>query len=82
MLRVLYTQQHMNVYVVTVRYPYSDSEMVSVYDSMDAVMNKMEMMRLHAMDEDEEINIHCMEVIDTEESLKRLNNVRKYKGTN
>jgi hypothetical protein len=72
----------MNVYVVTIRYPYADSEMVSVYDSMDAVMNRLEMCRLHGIDEDEEINIQCMEVIDTEESLKRLNNVRKYKQVN
>ena len=72
----------MNVYVVTIRYPYADSDMVSCYDSMDAVMHKVEMMTLHGMDEGEEINIQCMEVIDTEESLKRLNNVRKYKQVN
>lgn len=69
----------MNVYVVTQSYPYSSTEMVTVYDSMDAVMHKMEILRLHGMDEDEKISIECMEIINTEESLKRLNNVRKYK---
>ena len=70
----------MNVYVVTQTYPYSGTDMISVYDSMDAVMHKMEMIRLHGMDEDEEISIECMEIINTEEALKRLNNVRKYKA--
>ena len=69
----------MNVYVVTQRYPYSESDIVSVYLNMDAVMHKMEILRLHGMDEDEKISIECMEIINTEESLKRLNNVRKYK---
>ena len=83
MLRVLYTQpQHMNVYVVTQRYPYSESDIVSVYLNMDAVMNKMKIVHLHGMDELEEIKIECVEVIDEETSLQRLNNVRKYKENN
>ena len=83
MLRVLYTQpQHMNVYVVTQRYPYSESDIVSVYLNMDAVMNKMKIVHLHGMDELEEIKIECVEVIDEETSLQRLNNVRKYKEKN
>ena len=45
----------MNVYVVTHRYPYSDTDCVSVYQNMDAVMHKMEIIRLHGMDELEEI---------------------------
>jgi hypothetical protein len=69
----------MNVYVVTQRYQYSDTDCVSVYLNMDAAMHKMEVVRLIGMDEGEEINIECMEVIDEEEALKRLNNVRKYK---
>ena len=69
----------MNVYVVTQRYQYSDTESISVYLNMDAAMHKMEIVRLIGMDEGEEINIECMEVIDEEEALKRLNNVRKYK---
>jgi D-ribose pyranose/furanose isomerase RbsD len=69
----------MNVYVVTQRYPYSETDVVSVYQTFDAVMNKMEITRLHGMDELEEINIECMEVLTEEVALERLNNVRKYK---
>ena len=72
----------MNVYVVTQRYPYSESDHVSVYLNMDAVMNKMKIVHLHGMDELEEIKIECVEVIDEETSLQRLNNVRKYKENN
>ena len=67
----------MNVYIVTIKYPYSDDTLVSVYDSMDAVMNRLEMCRLHGVDEDEEINIHCQEVISLDTSKERLENVRK-----
>jgi hypothetical protein len=76
---VFFTPNNMNVYVVTQRYQYSDTDCVSVYLNMDAAMHKMEVVRLIGMDEGEEINIECMEVIDEEEALKRLNNVRKYK---
>lgn len=69
----------MNVYVVTQRYPYSDTDSVSVYLNMDAAMHKMEIVRLIGMDEGEEIKLECIEVVDEEEALKRLNNVRKYK---
>jgi len=70
----------MNVFVVTQRYPYSESDIVSVYQNIDAVMHKMEILRLHGMDELEEIKIECTEVITEEVALERLNNVRKYKG--
>ena len=69
----------MNVFVVTQRYPYSESDIVSVYQNIDAVMHKMEILRLHGMDELEEIKIECTEVITEEVALERLNNVRKYK---
>ena len=72
----------MNVYVVTQRYPYSDTDVVSVYLNMDAVMHKMEILHLHGMDEGEEVNIECMEVVDEATALERLNNVRKYKENN
>ena len=49
---------------------------------MDAVMHKMEIIRLHGMDELEEIKIECTEVIDEDTALERLNNVRKYKQVN
>ena len=70
----------MNVFVVTQRYPYSESDIVSVYQNIDAVMHKMEILRLHGMDELEEIKIECTEIITEEVALERLNNVRKYKG--
>ena len=70
----------MNVYVVTIKYPYSDLECVNVYDSMEAVMHRLEMSRLHGVDEGEEINIQCVEVLTEQVALERLNNVRKYKG--
>ena len=72
----------MNVYVVTQRYQYSDTDCVSVYLNMDAVMHKMAILHLHGMDEGEEINIECMEVIDEATALERLNNVRKYTTKN
>jgi hypothetical protein len=49
---------------------------------MDAVMHKLEIMRLHGVDEDEEINIKCEEIVTEEKALERLNNVRKYKENN
>jgi hypothetical protein len=72
----------MNVYVVTQRYPYSDTDSVSVYLNMDAAMHKMEVVRLIGMDEGEEIKLECIEVVDEEAALERLNNVRKYKKKN
>ena len=72
----------MLVYVVTQRYPYSESDIVSVYQNIDAVMHKMEITRLHGMDELEEIKIECVEVINEDTALERLNNVRKYAKKN
>ena len=70
----------MNVIVVTIKYPYCDHECVNVYDSMEAAMHRLEMSRLHGVDEGEEINIQCVEVLNQEMAHERLNNVRKYKG--
>ena len=70
----------MNVIIVTIKYPYCDHECVNVYDSMEAAMHRLEMSRLHGVDEGEEINIQCVEVLNQEMALERLNNVRKYKG--
>ena len=70
----------MNVYVVTQRYPYSETDAVSVYLNLEAAMHKLELAKVVGFDEGEEFNLHCMEVIDETEALKRLNNVRKYKA--
>jgi len=72
----------MLVYVVTQRYPYSESDIVSVYQNIDAVMHKMEIVRLHGMDELEEIKIECVEVVSEDTALERLNNVRQYSKRN
>ena len=61
---------------------YSDHTDVSVFMNMDALMHKMEIIRLIGMDEGEEINIECMEITDEETALERLKNVRKYKQVN
>ena len=79
---MFFTPNNMNVYVVTQRYPYSDTDSVSVYLNMDAAMHKMEVVRLVGMDEGEEIKLECIEVVDEETALERLNNVRKYKKKN
>ena len=42
----------------------------------------MKIVHLHGMDELEEIMIECVEVIDEETALQRLNNVRYYKEKN
>ena len=76
---MFFTPNNMNVFIVTIKYPYSDVECINVYDSMEAVMHRVEMSRLPVVDEDEEINIRCVEVLTEQVALERLNNVRKYK---
>lgn len=69
----------MNVYVLRYRTEYSDSDMVSVYSNLRAVMNRLEISDLHGnFDEGETMTIECMEVTTEEESLERLNNIRKH----
>ncbi len=69
----------MNVYVLRYRTEYSDSDMVSVYTNLRAVMNRLEISDLHGnFDEGETMTIECMEVTTEEESLSRLNNIRKH----
>ena len=53
--------------------------MVTVYDSLGAVMNRLEISKLHDnFDVDETMTIECMEVTTEKESLKRLNNIRAH----
>jgi hypothetical protein len=66
-----------NVYVLRYRTAYECTEMVTVYSSLEAVMNRLEISKLHDnFDVDETMTIECMEVTTEEESLKRLNNIR------
>ena len=68
-----------HVYVLRYRTAFDCTEMVSVYSSLGAVMNRLEISKLHDnFDVDESMTIECMEVTSEEESLKRLNNMREY----
>ncbi len=69
----------MNVYVLRYQTEYSDNEMVSVFSNLRAAMNRIEISDLHGnFDEGETMTIECMEVTTEEESLSRLNNIRKH----
>ena len=67
--------------VYVLRYSLScGTELVSCYHSMQGVINRLEMMKLHdSLIEDESVHIEKMEVIDDEESERRLNTVKSYK---
>jgi hypothetical protein len=68
----------MNVYVLRYKTEWSD-DMISVYDSLRGVMNRLEISDLHGnFDEGETFTIECMEVTSEETSLERLNNIRKH----
>ena len=67
------------VYVLRYRTAFDSTEMVSIYSSLGAVMNRLEISKLHDnFDVDESMTIECMEVTSEEESLKRLNNIRAH----
>ena len=67
------------VYVLRYRTAYDCNEMVSLYSSLGAVMNRLEISKLHDnFDVDETMTIECMEVASEKESLKRLNNIRAH----
>ena len=69
----------MNVYTLRYKTAWSGDEMLMVYSSLRAVMNRLEIMDLHDnFDEDETVIIECMEVTSEETSLERLNNIRKH----
>ena len=69
----------MNVYVLRCRTEYSDSDMITVYSNLRAALNRLEISDLHGnFDEGETMTIECMEVTTEEESLERLNNIRKH----
>jgi hypothetical protein len=65
------------IYVLRYHTAYEGSELVSLYSSLGALMNRLEISKLHDnFDVDESMTIECMEVVSEEESLKRLNNIR------
>ena len=68
----------MNVYVLRYKTEWSD-ELISVYDSLRGVMNRLEISDLHGnFDEGETFTIECMEVTSEDVSLQRLNNIRTH----
>ena len=53
--------------------------LVSVYDSLDAVITRLELMKVHDnFDECESFTVRCEEIVDNDEMTKRLNNIKKY----
>ena len=53
--------------------------LVSVFDSLDAVITRLELMKLHDnFDEYESVKIDCQEVVDNDEMTQRLNRVKKH----
>jgi hypothetical protein len=67
------------VYVLRYRTAFDGNEMVSVYSTLRGVLNRLEISDLHGnFDEDETFTIECMEVTSEEQSLERLNNIRKH----
>ena len=69
----------MNVYVLRYSMPWDGTDMVSVYDSFQGVMNRLAITQLHDnFDEDEKFTIECMEVTSEATSLERLNNIRSH----
>ena len=53
--------------------------LVSVFDSIDAVITRLELMKLHDnFDEYESIKIDCQEVVDNDEMTRRLERIKKH----
>ena len=53
--------------------------LVSVFDSLDAVITKMKIMQLHnSFDDCESITIDCQELVDNDEMEKRLARVKQH----
>ena len=66
--------------VITFQYEtnYGDT-LVSVYDSLDAVITRLELMKLHdTFDECESIKIDCQELVDNDEMTKRLERIKEH----
>ena len=68
----------MNVFTFSYETNTGDT-LVSVFDSIDAVITRLELMKLHDnFDEYESVTIRCEEIVDNDEMTKRLNNVKEY----
>ena len=68
----------MNVFTFQYKTNCGDT-LVSVFDSIDAVITRLELMKLHDnFDEYESIKIDCQEVVDNDEMTQRLERVKKH----
>ena len=68
----------MNVFTFQYETNYGDT-LVSVFDSIDAVITRIELMKLHgSFDECESIKIDCQEVVDNKEMLERLERIKEH----
>tara|TARA_B100000405_G_scaffold69872_1_gene47915 strand:+ start:436 stop:663 length:228 start_codon:yes stop_codon:yes gene_type:complete len=68
----------MNVFTFQYETSYGDS-LVSVFDSIDAVITRLELMKLHdSFEECESIKIDCQEVVDNDEMTQRLERIKKH----
>ena len=66
--------------VITFQYEtnYGDT-LVSVFDSLDAVITRLKLMQLHdSFDECESIKIDCQELVDNMEMTKRLERIKQH----
>ena len=53
--------------------------LVSVFDSLDAVITRLKLMQLHGtFDECETVKITCAEVVDDAEMQRRLERIKKH----
>ena len=53
--------------------------LVSVFDSIDAVITRLKLMQLHNnFDEFETVTINCREVVDNDEMTQRLERIKKH----
>ena len=53
--------------------------LVSVYDSLDAVITRIKLMQLHGnFDEHESFTVRCEEVVDNDEMQERFKRIKKH----
>ena len=53
--------------------------LVSVYDSLDAVITRIKLMQLHDnFDEHESFTVRCEEILDNDEMQERFERVKKH----
>ena len=68
----------MNVFTFEYDTTYGDT-LVSVFDSIDAVITRLKLMKLHGtFEECETVKITCAEVVDNTEMKARLERIKKH----